>query len=52
MTATAERATITKPTDREIRVGRTFDASRDRVWDDLGDGRTKVVSTSLFSSWS
>jgi len=33
MTATAQRATISKPTDREIRVERTFDASRDRVWD-------------------
>src|SRR3954469_5621799 len=33
MTATAERATITKPTDREIRIERAFDASRDRVWD-------------------
>jgi len=33
MTATAERATITKPTDREIRIERTFDATRDRVWD-------------------
>jgi uncharacterized protein YndB with AHSA1/START domain len=33
MTATAQRATITKPTDREIRIERTFDATRDRVWD-------------------
>lgn len=33
MTATAQRATITTPTEREIRVERTFDASRDRVWD-------------------
>ena len=33
MTATAQRATITTPTEREIRIERTFDASRDRVWD-------------------
>ena len=33
MTATEQRATITKPTDREIRIERTFGASRDRVWD-------------------
>ena len=33
MTATAQRATITTPTEREIRIERTFNASRDRVWD-------------------
>ncbi|HUQ47730.1 MAG TPA: SRPBCC family protein [Gemmatimonadaceae bacterium] len=33
MTATTQRATITTPTEREIHVERTFDASRDRVWD-------------------
>ncbi len=32
MTATVKNATITMPTDREIRVERTFDATRDRVW--------------------
>jgi len=36
MTATAKepshKATVTKPTDREIRIERIFDASRDRVW--------------------
>lgn len=33
MTATTPpRATITTPTDREIRVERVFNASRDRVW--------------------
>ena len=32
MTATAARATVTTPTDRSIRVERTFDAPRDRVW--------------------
>jgi uncharacterized protein YndB with AHSA1/START domain len=37
MTATAQRATLTKPTDREIRVERTFDASRDRVWEAYTD---------------
>jgi Uncharacterized conserved protein len=29
---TAARATITKPTDREVRIERVFNASRDRVW--------------------
>ena len=28
----ADRATYTKPSDREIRVERIFNASRDRVW--------------------
>jgi uncharacterized protein YndB with AHSA1/START domain len=32
MTATAERVALSKPSDREIRIERTFDASRDRVW--------------------
>ena len=30
--APATRATISTPTDREIRIERTFNASRDRVW--------------------
>ncbi len=32
MTATAKPVTITPPSDREILIERTFDASRDRVW--------------------
>ncbi len=32
MTATANRHTLTTPTDRTIRVEREFDAPRDRVW--------------------
>ena len=32
MPATAERAVITTPTDREIHIVRIFNASRDRVW--------------------
>jgi uncharacterized protein YndB with AHSA1/START domain len=32
MTATTARSILTNPTDREIRVERVFDASRDRVW--------------------
>jgi len=28
----ANKATVTTPTDREIRIERTFDAPRDRVW--------------------
>lgn len=32
MTATERRATVTTPTDREIRIERTFAAPRDRVW--------------------
>lgn len=32
MNGTAERATITAPTEREIRIERTFNAPRDRVW--------------------
>jgi uncharacterized protein YndB with AHSA1/START domain len=31
------RATITTPSDREIRIERTFHASRDRVWKALTD---------------
>jgi uncharacterized protein YndB with AHSA1/START domain len=31
-TATERRATVTTPTDREIRIERTFAAPRDRVW--------------------
>lgn len=42
MTATAKqeataKATITKPSDREIRIERIFNASRDRVWKALTD---------------
>lgn len=40
MTAAAKsppRATITKPSDREIRIERIFDAPRDRVWRALSD---------------
>src|SRR5262245_52771001 len=37
MTATERRATVTTPTDREIRVERIFDAPRDRVWRALID---------------
>jgi uncharacterized protein YndB with AHSA1/START domain len=33
----AARATITMPTDREIRVERIFNASRDRVWKAMTD---------------
>src|SRR4051812_44859888 len=32
MTATPRRALLSTPADREIRVERIFDASRDRVW--------------------
>jgi uncharacterized protein YndB with AHSA1/START domain len=32
MNATSEHAKLTKPTDRQIRAERVFDASRDRVW--------------------
>jgi len=32
MTTTERPATITKPTDRHIRIERIFDAPRDRVW--------------------
>ena len=32
MPATASRAQITTPTEREIHIERVFDASRDRVW--------------------
>ena len=31
-TKSANKATVTTPTDREIRIERTFDAPRDRVW--------------------
>jgi uncharacterized protein YndB with AHSA1/START domain len=37
MIATTRRATLTTPTDREIRVERIFDASRDRVWRAMTD---------------
>jgi uncharacterized protein YndB with AHSA1/START domain len=40
MTAAAKaerRATITKPSDREIRIERIFDAPRDRVWRAMTD---------------
>ena len=33
------RATITKPTDREIRVERVFNAPRDKVWNAMNDPR-------------
>ena len=36
-TAPPQRAVITTPTDREIRVERTFNATRDRVWQALTD---------------
>jgi uncharacterized protein YndB with AHSA1/START domain len=32
MTATAARSIVTTPAEREIRIERVFDASRDRVW--------------------
>jgi uncharacterized protein YndB with AHSA1/START domain len=38
------RATITTPADREIRIERTFNASRDRVWKALTD-------PALISQW-
>jgi uncharacterized protein YndB with AHSA1/START domain len=31
-TQSARKATVTTPTDREIRIERVFDAPRDRVW--------------------
>lgn len=37
MTTAAERSIITNPTDREIRVERIFNASRDRVWNAFTD---------------
>ena len=38
MTATVTtRATLTTPTDREIRVERIFNAPRDRVWRAMTD---------------
>jgi uncharacterized protein YndB with AHSA1/START domain len=33
----AVKATITKPTDREIRIERIFNAPRDRVWQAMTD---------------
>jgi uncharacterized protein YndB with AHSA1/START domain len=36
-TKAAPRATITTPTDREIRIERIFDAPRERVWRALTD---------------
>ena len=36
-TKDAPRATITKPSDREIRIERIFDAPRDRVWRAMTD---------------
>lgn len=36
-TLPSERAVITTPTEREIRVERTFNATRDRVWQALTD---------------
>ena len=35
--ATAEMATLTKPSDREIRVERIFNAPRERVWQAFTD---------------
>jgi uncharacterized protein YndB with AHSA1/START domain len=32
MSATIKPATVTKPSDREIRIERTFNAPRDKVW--------------------
>ena len=37
MTATPPRATFTTPSDREIRVERIFNASRERVWRAMTD---------------
>ena len=41
MTTTAQeptvKATVTTPTDREIRIERVFNASRDRVWQAMTD---------------
>jgi len=42
MTTTTEqeptmKATITKPSDREIRIERIFNAPRDRVWQAMTD---------------
>jgi uncharacterized protein YndB with AHSA1/START domain len=34
---TVDRATLTKPSDREIRVERIFDAPRERVWQAFTD---------------
>ena len=38
------KATITTPSDREVRIERISTAT----FEDLGDGRTRVVTTSLF----
>ena len=37
MTTTAQRSTLTKPTDRQIRVERVFDAPLDRIWQAFTD---------------
>jgi uncharacterized protein YndB with AHSA1/START domain len=44
MTATANRHTLTTPTDRTIRVEREFDAPRDRVW-------TAYTDPKLVAQW-
>lgn len=36
-TAAPDRATVTTPSDREIRIERIFNASRDRVWRAMTD---------------
>lgn len=36
-TKSANRSTASKPSDREIRIERTFDAPRDRVWSAFTD---------------
>jgi uncharacterized protein YndB with AHSA1/START domain len=36
-TKSANRSTVSKPSDREIRIERTFDAPRDRVWSAFTD---------------
>jgi uncharacterized protein YndB with AHSA1/START domain len=37
MTTTSPRATVTTPSDREIRIERVFEAARDRVWRAMTD---------------
>jgi uncharacterized protein YndB with AHSA1/START domain len=44
MTATANRHSLTTPTDRTIRVEREFDAPRDRVW-------TAYTDPKLVAQW-
>jgi uncharacterized protein YndB with AHSA1/START domain len=45
MTATApRRATVTTPTDREIRIERIFDAPRSKVW-------KAMIDPSLIAQW-